>query len=220
MRREIHNFSMLTFLSAPNHMQHPPQTTGLISVSPESQPSPSDAKTQLSDFSQISAYASGVWRHSHLLVSFRIWGFILTSVNDWTPALMLHLTNPCAKRKVLSLTKPKGKIYKTKSLGHYITKWLELSYTEISVRQWSGETWVQSQVVSYQRLKKWFLIPPCLTLSNIRYVSRVKWSNPRKGVVPSPTPRCSSYWKGSLLYYLLSSFYHLEYLDYCVHFHF
>ena len=26
------------------------------------------------------------------------------------------------KRKVLSLTKPKGKIYKTKSLGHYITQ--------------------------------------------------------------------------------------------------
>ena len=39
----------------------------------------------------------------------------------WTPALMLHLTNQCAKRKVLNLTKPKGKIYKTKSLGHYIT---------------------------------------------------------------------------------------------------
>ena len=31
------------------------------------------------------------------------------------------LTNPCAKRKVLSLTKPRGQIYKTKSLGHYIT---------------------------------------------------------------------------------------------------
>ena len=43
------------------------------------------------------------------------------------------------------------------------------------------------------------MIPPCLTLSNIRYVSRVKWSNPGKGVAPSPTPRCSSYWKGSLL---------------------
>ena len=27
------------------------------------------------------------------------------------------------------------------------------------------------------------MIPPCLTLSNIRYVSRVKWSNPGKGVV-------------------------------------
>ena len=39
----------------------------------------------------------------------------------------------------------------------------------------------------------------CLTLSNIRYISRVKRSNPEKGVVPSPTPQCSSYWKRSLL---------------------
>ena len=40
---------------------------------------------------------------------------------------------------------------------------------------------------------------PCLTLSNIRYVSKVEWINPVKGVVPTPTPWCSSYWKGSLL---------------------
>ena len=40
---------------------------------------------------------------------------------------------------------------------------------------------------------------PCLTLSNIRYVWRVKWRNPGKGVAPSPPPRCSCYWKGSLL---------------------
>ena len=59
-------------------------------------------------------------------------------------------------------------------------------------------TWVQSQFVSYQRLLKWHLIPPCLSLSNIRYISRVKWNNPGKGVVPSPIPQCSSYWKGSL----------------------
>ena len=39
------------------------------------------------------------------------------------------------------------------------------------------------------------LIPPCLTLSIIRYVSRVKWSNPGKGVASSPTPRYTSYWK-------------------------
>ena len=51
--------------------------------------------------------------------------------------------------------------------------------------------WVQSQVESYQRLKKWYLMPPCLTLSIIRYGSRVKWSNPGKGVAPSPTPRYS-----------------------------
>ena len=60
------------------------------------------------------------------------------------------------------------------------------------------ETWVQSQVESYQRLKKWYLMPPCLTLSIIWYGSRVKWSNLGKGVAPSPTPRCSSYRKGNL----------------------
>ena len=59
------------------------------------------------------------------------------------------------------------------------------------------ETWVQSQVVSYQRLEKWYLIQPCLTLSNIRYVSRVKWSNQGKGVAPSPTSCYSSYWQRS-----------------------
>ena len=61
------------------------------------------------------------------------------------------------------------------------------------------ETWVHSQVTSYQTLLKWYLIPPCLTLSNIRYVSKIKWSNLRKGVAASPTPQCSSYWKRSLL---------------------
>ena len=29
------------------------------------------------------------------------------------------------------------------------------------------------------------MVSPCLTLGNIRYISRVKWSNPRKGVAPS-----------------------------------
>ena len=53
----------------------------------------------------------------------------------WTPALMLHLTKPCAKWKVLSLTKPKGKIYKTKSLGHHITK----SYPATKNANWSGQ---------------------------------------------------------------------------------
>ena len=60
------------------------------------------------------------------------------------------------------------------------------------------ETGVQSQVESYQRLKKWYLMLPWLALSIIRYGSRVNWSNPGKGVAPSLTPQCSSYWKGSL----------------------
>ena len=42
------------------------------------------------------------------------------------------------------------------------------------------KTWVQSQVESYQRLKKWYLMPLCLTLSIIKYGSRVKWSYPGK----------------------------------------
>ena len=48
------------------------------------------------------------------------------------------------------------------------------------------KTGVQSQVESYQRLKKWYLMLPCLTLSIIRYRSRVKWSNLWNGVAPSP----------------------------------
>ena len=42
------------------------------------------------------------------------------------------------------------------------------------------KTRIQFQVESYQRLKKWYLMPPCLTLSIIKYRSRVKWSNPGK----------------------------------------
>ena len=94
----------------------------------ESQLSRSEAGTQLTAFSQISAHASGAWRHPHPLFQIPIWDFYfdiyewhILSAHVWTPALMLHLTNPCTKRKVLSLTKPKGKIYKTKSLHHYIT---------------------------------------------------------------------------------------------------
>ena len=61
------------------------------------------------------------------------------------------------------------------------------------------ETGVQSQVKSNQRLKKMVLQkPPCLALNTIRWGSRVKWNNPGNGVAPSPTPWCSSYWKGSL----------------------
>ena len=35
------------------------------------------------------------------------------------------------------------------------------------------ETGVQSQIELNQRLKKWYLMPPCLTLSIIKYGSRV-----------------------------------------------
>ena len=60
------------------------------------------------------------------------------------------------------------------------------------------ESKVQSQVKSYQRLKTRYLMLPCLSLSIIRCGSRVKWNNRGNAVAPSPTPWCSSYWKGSL----------------------
>ena len=43
------------------------------------------------------------------------------------------------------------------------------------------------------------MIRPGLTFRNIRYVSRLKWSNPGKGVASCPTPQCISNWKGSLM---------------------
>ena len=55
------------------------------------------------------------------------------------------------------------------------------------------QTGVQSQVESYQKLKKWYLIPPCLTLSIIRYSSSVKcgvwkflWRSVAKGKAVLP----------------------------------
>ena len=60
----------------------------------------------------------------------------------------------------------------------------------------NGQTGVQSQFVSYQRLKKWYLMPPCLVLSIIRWGSSVKCNNFGNAVAPSPT-LCSSNWKRS-----------------------
>ena len=48
------------------------------------------------------------------------------------------------------------------------------------------------------KTQKWCLMQPCLTLSILRYRSRVKWSHPGKRIAPFPTLHCSSYWKGIL----------------------
>ena len=123
---------MMTFPSD-HHMRHPPQ--GLDELWKSTFFFPGRNSTQLFGgrnstnwlFSNLSPRFRS-WCHPHPLVIFSIWGFYfdisewhIRSVSAWTPALMLHLTNPCAKQKVLSLTKPKGKIYKTKPLSHYIT---------------------------------------------------------------------------------------------------
>ena len=48
------------------------------------------------------------------------------------------------------------------------------------------------------KTQKCYLMFPCLTLIIIRYVSRVKLTNPGKGVAPYPTLWCSRYQKKKL----------------------
>ena len=49
-----------------------------------------------------------------------------------------------------------------------------------------------------QRPRRSGFNPRSKTQKIMWYRSRVKWSKLGKGVAPSPTPWCSSYWKGSL----------------------
>ena len=106
------------------------QTTGLASAGPESQPSRSDAGTQLTAFSQIPQILSTSGHD----VTHTLWSHLPSGVLFWH-LWMMHpphsRVNTCAhvctqlthalSRKVLILTKPKGKIYKTKSFRNYIT---------------------------------------------------------------------------------------------------
>ena len=69
---------------------------------------------------RISAHRFWAWRHLHPQ-SFPIWGFYcdicdchILPARAWTPALMSAPIHALS-RKILSLTKPKDKIYKTKN---------------------------------------------------------------------------------------------------------
>ena len=126
---------MMTFPSDPHHHHHttaPCDTRRKASASSESQPSSSDVQTRLPDFfSNPKNLLRTLPVHDviHIPWSYFLSGVsIVTSLNDTSAprarehlCSCLHLTNPREKRKVLSLTKPKGKLYKTKSLGHYMT---------------------------------------------------------------------------------------------------
>ena len=117
---------MMTFPYAPNHVRHPPQGLGELWKSTVFFRGRNSTLWLFSNPPKAQRFWA--WRHSPPTVLFSIWDFYfdisewhILPARAWTPVLMLHLTNPCDKWKVLSLTKPKGKIYKTKSLGHYIT---------------------------------------------------------------------------------------------------
>ena len=139
MRRERHNLSLLTAFTSsahnPNNVAHefvwprPGLNLNLPVRRKELNlnymlflKSPNPQPTLPSMMSFTSQVPFTIWEFYFDICEWRI-----LPARAWTPALMLQLTNPCTKRKVLSLTKPKGKIYKTKSLRHYITPILSLS---------------------------------------------------------------------------------------------
>ena len=107
--------------------------------------------------------------------------------------------------------------------------WVFVSNRTSSIQRVSGELCITSPSRSRQmHLDCWIRvfangpgdlgsIPSCvipkmvldtslLNTQQYKVLSRVKWSNPGKGVAPSPTPRCCSYWKGSLLVALDSGY--------------
>ena len=128
--REAQSF-YADFSICPHHVRHPAANYWSGLGEPQKSTffrSGNSTNWLFSNPSKSSAHASGAWCHSHSPVNLQSKNFYF-DISEWhvlparagTPALMLHLTNPCAKRMVLSLTKWKGKIYKTKSLCHYIT---------------------------------------------------------------------------------------------------
>ena len=47
------------------------------------------------------------------------------------------------------------------------------------------ETWIHSQIETYQRLKKWYLMPPCLTQHyKVQIKSKVERSTERSSALP------------------------------------
>ena len=125
MRRDTHNFfnkRAAHFVDTKNR---------LPSSWLEFQLSRSEFKSQLTVFffnsKIISAFGHDVIHVPSCIsyLGFLLWRLWLSHsprvrVNTYTQCV--HLTNPCTKQKVLSLTKPKGKIYKTKSLRNYMTQ--------------------------------------------------------------------------------------------------
>ena len=119
---------MMTFPSAPPASPTAPVAHKFVwpRWAPKVDPSRSESNSQLTDFSQISLPVPDV---THILGHILYLGFLLwhlwmtrplrTCVNTYV-YVCTKLTHALS-RKVLSLTKPKGKIYKTKSPGHYIT---------------------------------------------------------------------------------------------------
>ena len=65
---------------------------------------------------------------------------------------------------------------------------LRLVEVELVMKPWHL-TLIRNMLI----IQPFYSMPSCLTLSIIRYGSKVKWGKLKKGVAPFPTPSCSSY---------------------------
>ena len=114
MRRERHNFFLcwLFHLTSPCAAYFLDPNWSLPSSRLESQLFSPEFKSHLTGFffKFQNPQRFRACRHSRPLSHFSIWSFYCDISTQ-----CVHLTNPCTKRKVLSLTKPKGNIYKTKN---------------------------------------------------------------------------------------------------------
>ena len=95
---------------------------------------------------------------------------------------VLRLYNSKVRHKSLSSTWSQGgsggeRNWQTHRHQRSLLFWMFVFIWPLCHGQSATQSVYQSLVVSYQRLYKWYLIPPCLTLSNIRYVSEGEsWS--------------------------------------------
>ena len=141
MRKERHNF----FNKHAAHFVDPKWSrlgetkNRLPSSRLESQLFRSEFKSQLTAFLQISKSSATLPGMTSFTSPdpFPIWGFYCDICDCYilpvnTCIQCVHLTNPCTKRKVLSLTKLKGKIFKTKidNIKMKIKIPLQLYYTD------------------------------------------------------------------------------------------
>ena len=103
-----------------------------------------------------------------------------------------YYTTSTSKLNIITIPWPNIKLMHLKMVEwsdcqHLLTRPQEFIGLEGSVHQWSRTPGSNPRLCHTKDFKNgtWYLKTPWLTLSNIRYISRIKWSNQGKGVALS-----------------------------------